>query len=48
MLKPNQSFRSANGKVPELGTKLEEGDQLEVNGQIVGRLNKPKKINLGK
>ena len=33
-----------NGKVPELGTKLKEGDQVEVNGQILGRLNKPRKI----
>ena len=46
MLKPNQSFRSANGKVPELGTKVSEGDLVEVEGQRIEKLRKQKKIYL--
>ena len=35
-----------NGKIPELGTKVEEGDQIEVDGQIIEKSTKPKYIYL--
>ena len=35
-----------NGKVPVLGAKVEEGDQVEVEGQRVGKLTKQNKIYL--
>ena len=35
-----------NGEIPEIGTKVEEGDQVEVKGQIIEKLTKPKKIYL--
>ena len=35
-----------NGKVPELGTKVEDGDHLEVEGQRIEKLTKQKKIYL--
>ena len=35
-----------NGKIPEIGTKLEEGDQVEVEGQIVEKSTKQKNIYL--
>ena len=35
-----------NGKIPEIGTKIEEGDQLEVKGQRIEKLAKQKKIYL--
>tara|TARA_Y100001970_G_scaffold173576_1_gene211997 strand:+ start:4405 stop:5127 length:723 start_codon:yes stop_codon:yes gene_type:complete len=35
-----------NGKIPELGTKLEEGDQVEVEGQSIGKSTKQKNIYL--
>ena len=35
-----------NGKVPEFGTKVEEGDQVEVKGQIIEKSRKQKKIYL--
>ena len=35
-----------NGKVPEMGTKVEEGDQVEVEGQIIEKSTKQKNIYL--
>ena len=35
-----------NGKIPELGTKIEEGDQIEVQGQIIKKSTKQKYIYL--
>ncbi len=35
-----------NGKVPEIGTKVEEGDQVEVDGQKIEKSTKQKKIYL--
>ena len=35
-----------NGKIPELGTKVEKGDQVEVEGQIMEKSTKEKKIYL--
>ena len=35
-----------NGKIPEIGTKIEKGDQVEVEGQKIEKLSKPKKIYL--
>ena len=35
-----------NGKVPELGTKVEDGDHLEVEGQRIEKLTKQKNIYL--
>ena len=35
-----------NGKIPELGTKIEEGDQIEVEGQRIEKLTKDKNIYL--
>ena len=35
-----------NGDIPEIGTKVEEGDQVEVKGQIIKKSTKPKKIYL--
>jgi len=35
-----------NGEIPEIGTKVEEGDQVEVKGQIIEKLTKQKKIYL--
>ena len=37
---------TVNGKIPEMGTKVEEGDQVEVEGQIIEKLTKQKKIYL--
>ena len=35
-----------NGEIPEIGTKVKEDDQVEVEGQIIEKLTKPKKIYL--
>jgi len=35
-----------NGKIPEIGTKVEEGDQVEVQGRILKKPTKQKKIYL--
>ena len=35
-----------NGKIPEIGTKVEDGDQVEVEGQIIQKSTKRKKIYL--
>ena len=35
-----------NGKIIEMGTKVEEGDQVEVEGQIIEKSKKQKKIYL--
>tara|TARA_Y100001978_G_scaffold19204_1_gene15036 strand:+ start:1211 stop:1933 length:723 start_codon:yes stop_codon:yes gene_type:complete len=35
-----------NGRIPEMGTKVEEGDQVEVEGQIIEKSTKPKKLYL--
>ena len=35
-----------NGEIPEMGTKVKEDDQVEVEGQIIEKLTKPKKIYL--
>ena len=37
---------TVNGKIPEIGTKVEEGDYVEVEGQIIEKLKKQKKIYL--
>ncbi len=35
-----------NGKIPKIGTKVEEGDQVEVKGQRIEKSKKQKKIYL--
>ena len=35
-----------NGEIPEIGAKIEEGDQVEVKGQRIEKLAKQKKIYL--
>ena len=35
-----------NGDIPDIGTKVEEGDQVEVKGQIIKKSTKQKKIYL--
>ena len=35
-----------NGKIPEIGTKVEDGDQVEVEGQRIEKLNQKKNIYL--
>ncbi len=35
-----------NGKVPEIGTKVEEGDKVEVKGQKIEKSTKPQNIYL--
>ena len=35
-----------NGKIPEMGTKIKDGDHVEVDGQIVGKLKKQKNVYL--
>ena len=35
-----------NGNIPEIGTKVEESDQVEVKGQIIEQLTKQKKVYL--
>ena len=35
-----------NGEIPEIGTKVEEGDQVKVKGEIIEKLSKQKKIYL--
>ena len=35
-----------NGKIPEIGSKVEDGDQVEVEGQRIEKLTKQKKIYL--
>ena len=35
-----------NGQIPEIGTKVEEGDQVEVKGQRIKKSHKPKNIYL--
>ncbi len=35
-----------NGKIPEMGTKIEEGDQVEVAGQIIEKLTEQQNIYL--
>ena len=37
---------TVNGKIPEIGTKLEEGDQVEVEGQRINKSTKQKNIYL--
>ena len=37
---------TVNGKIPEMGTKVEEGDQVEVEGQRIEKSKKQKKIYL--
>tara|TARA_A100001388_G_scaffold152215_1_gene113117 strand:- start:541 stop:1263 length:723 start_codon:yes stop_codon:yes gene_type:complete len=37
---------SINGKIPEIGTKVEEGDQVEVKGQKIEKSTKQKNIYL--
>ena len=36
-----------NGKVPEMGTKVEDNDEVRVNGQLVERPSAEKHIYLG-
>ena len=33
-----------NGEIPEIGTKVEEGDQVEVNGQRIEKAKSKKNI----
>ena len=35
-----------NGEIPEIGTKVEEGDQVEVNGQRIEKSTKQRKVYL--
>ena len=35
-----------NGKIPEIGTKVNEGDQVEVEGQIIEKSTKQKNVYL--
>ena len=35
-----------NGEIPEIGTKVEEGDQVKVKGESIEKLSKQKKIYL--
>ena len=35
-----------NGKIPEIGTKVEEGDHIEVEGQRIEKSTKPKNVYL--
>jgi len=35
-----------NGKIPEIGTKVEDGDQVEVKGQIIEKSKRQKNIYL--
>ena len=35
-----------NGQIPEMGTKLKDSDQIEVNGQIIKKSTRQKKIYL--
>ena len=35
-----------NGKVPEMGTKVEEGDEVRVDGELVGKPNEQKHVYL--
>ena len=35
-----------NGKIPEMGSKIKDGDHVEVDGQIVGKLKKQKNVYL--
>ena len=35
-----------NGKVPKIGTKVEQGDQIEVDGQRIEKSTKPNYIYL--
>ena len=35
-----------NGKIPEIGAKVEDGDQVEVEGQRIGKSTKKKKVYL--
>ena len=35
-----------NGKIPEIGTKVEEGDQVKVKGQIIEKSTKQRKVYL--
>ena len=37
---------TVNGKIPEMGTKVEEGDQVEVEGQRIEKSKKQKNIYL--
>ena len=42
----NEGKVTINGKVPEMGTKVVEGDQVEVEGQKIEKSSKQKKIYL--
>ena len=35
-----------NGKIPEIGAKVEDGDQVEVEGQRIEKSTKPKNVYL--
>ena len=37
---------TVNGKIPKMGTKLEKGDNVEVNGQRIEKSKKQKKVYL--
>ena len=37
---------TVNGKIPEIGTKVEEGDYVEVEGEIIENIKKQKKVYL--
>jgi len=42
----SQGKVTINGKIPEIGTKVEDSDQVEVKGQIIEKLKKQKNIYL--
>ena len=42
----NEGKVTINGKIPEMGTKVEEGDQVEVEGQRIEKSKKQKNIYL--
>jgi len=35
-----------NGNIPEMGTKVEEGDEVKVNGKLIEKPNKQKHVYL--
>ena len=35
-----------NGKIPQMGSKVEEGDQVEVEGQRIDKSSKQKNISV--
>ena len=42
----NQGKVTINGEIPEIGTKVKEGDQVEVEGQRIEKSSKQKNIYL--